>query len=798
MSNYATNIFLADGVKTYFDFNFAGVDPDNQSGTVPYLYPEDVKAQELYFDINGVPQVFDRTVVLTQPNRATIVGAPVVAGRHVKIYRQTEIRFPLVDYRDRQAVSEADLDLANRQAIFVAQETYDAASTNLITDSHGNFDAKDLRLVNLADGEDPTDAVNKRQLDAISDHSLRVDPLEPALPLLPDVANRANRLLSFDASGNPTAVFPSNQSATDLEARIAERNLPLQGAGLVGYFGNTLADLHTSGVTHGASMVYGAARVVNTLADLKLYGPGNPAGFFVLGCNAPYDGGGGQYSYDPTDTTTVEFSPLVLTGTGNARFKLAHCGQVTAPQCGIFGDNVTNNGARINTVNPGLVSRGITLFFPTGIYRSSQIMWLTGQCWKGVSPVKSVLKAINSLNVDFVATGASNVDDMIIENLGLDGNRAFNTSGFTLYIKGARNYLNNVTVSNSPGTGIYTDYDASTALRPLGFESTFRNIVVDSTFGHGWIHKGPSDSSLTNIVLLDCGNGADNTYVGLWIQTSIRGNNIHPWNRSTTTNTPSASIIVDAGGCTFTNSHFEGGHCPMKVNSSLNIFDSCHWYAPRGLYALEIYGTANKFSGCFGAVAFGGNLVYRGILLQGTANIINVTDAGCIGGAIDFTGSGGHNRVEITGFRSTGVAYQGLPHANDEVKLAIAGAGGGQLSQGFPFNWISATVGVTTGAGALTNATATRRYFRVGKTVFIQYTISIIDNGSGANHVQVDLPFAASGFVWDLGGRSSNGGVALQGNILAGSSFVRVFTTANAYPGGTGVTLTINGSYETA
>lgn len=165
MTFYASNIFPCDGVQTEFDFAFAGVNPADTSGAKPYLYAEDVRAQELFFDAEGQAQVADRTVTIdpSLPTRAVISGLPIAAGRQVRIYRKTEIRFPLVDYRDRQTVSELDLDLSARQNVFLAQEAIDAV-TPMALDVFGNFDALDKRIVNLADGINDQDAVNIRQV----------------------------------------------------------------------------------------------------------------------------------------------------------------------------------------------------------------------------------------------------------------------------------------------------------------------------------------------------------------------------------------------------------------------------------------------------------------------------------------------------------------------------------------------------------------------------------------------------------------------------------------------------------
>lgn len=220
-NNYlATNIFDADGVRTSWEFSFAGASPE--SNTTPYLSTSDVKAAELYIDVTGNQAVAERTVMIDPqaPNVAKIAGPAVAAGRRVKIYRQTEIRFPLVDYRDRQSVSEADLDLANRQAIFVAQETRDAASDNLLQDRHGNYDAKARRIVNTSPGIDDKDVVNVQQLK----QTVRAASNESLIEL-PGADARKGKVLTFDpVTGQPSVQFPATSSALDLEMRLRSRD----------------------------------------------------------------------------------------------------------------------------------------------------------------------------------------------------------------------------------------------------------------------------------------------------------------------------------------------------------------------------------------------------------------------------------------------------------------------------------------------------------------------------------------------------------------------------------------------
>ena len=72
--------------------------------------------------------------------------------------------------------------------------------------------------------------------------ALSVPESEPeGIAYLPEVSERALKLLSFDSFGNPVAIAASNQSATDLELRLADQINPDNGAGLVGYKGDTVA-----------------------------------------------------------------------------------------------------------------------------------------------------------------------------------------------------------------------------------------------------------------------------------------------------------------------------------------------------------------------------------------------------------------------------------------------------------------------------------------------------------------------------------------------------------------------------
>lgn len=287
---YATTYVVADGVTRTWAFSFAGVNTGQSSGTTPYLYPEDVKVQELFTDAAGNKQVTQRTGTLTAPNQITIDGPAVQLGREIRIYRETELRFPLVDYRDLQSVSEHDLDLANRQAVFIAQETRDSASANLMYDKQGHFNANDRRIVNLAPGIDPKDAVNMDQFL----HTVRAPDTEGHLVPLPVAADRALKLMAFDLNGNPVAVHPSSQTATALQDKLYDETDPRNGAAMLGR----------------------GTVTVNSMFDLRQQVQRTGLTFVVAGYWPEHRGhGGGCFEWDATMPRTKHDGGKVLSPT---------------------------------------------------------------------------------------------------------------------------------------------------------------------------------------------------------------------------------------------------------------------------------------------------------------------------------------------------------------------------------------------------------------------------------------------------------------------------------------------------
>jgi lysophospholipase L1-like esterase len=121
----ASNSFDGDGSTVVWEFSFEGLSSDAPLGASPYIEPEDVKAQLITG--TGDAQVIVPQEFTFETGNSLRIEPAVPSGTILRIYRETENRFPLVNYQDLQAVGASDLDLANRQAVYIVQEARDAA-----------------------------------------------------------------------------------------------------------------------------------------------------------------------------------------------------------------------------------------------------------------------------------------------------------------------------------------------------------------------------------------------------------------------------------------------------------------------------------------------------------------------------------------------------------------------------------------------------------------------------------------------------------------------------------------------
>ncbi len=179
--------YTGDGSQTDFTFAFA------------------------YFDTSHVHVLVDGIDVdFVWLNAQTIqcVTAPA-AGTKVVVMRNTPKEEPPVDFTDGSILLERDLDTLVLYNLYISQEAIDQAQLGIQQNALGQWDAKNLNIVNLADGVEPGDAINKRQLDyeypavkTVADNMPAVVTVSENIPVITEAATLVPHAAAIDTVAN--------------------------------------------------------------------------------------------------------------------------------------------------------------------------------------------------------------------------------------------------------------------------------------------------------------------------------------------------------------------------------------------------------------------------------------------------------------------------------------------------------------------------------------------------------------------------------------------------------------------
>ena len=126
------------------------------SVTFPYLAKAHVHAY-----VDGVEDTGFTWVTASSISFSSVPAS----GAQVLIKRSTPSA-PLVDFVDGSNLTEAMLDLANQQALYIGEEAVDRANDSLSFDTVNDYwNANSKRVVNVATPTSANDAVNKDYVD---------------------------------------------------------------------------------------------------------------------------------------------------------------------------------------------------------------------------------------------------------------------------------------------------------------------------------------------------------------------------------------------------------------------------------------------------------------------------------------------------------------------------------------------------------------------------------------------------------------------------------------------------------
>ncbi|WP_288725656.1 phage tail fiber protein [uncultured Enterobacter sp.] len=207
-------IYTANGLTTVFPFEFyiinAGDIQVSINGTIATSG----------YSVSGVGNVGGGGVTFITPPAS---GSVVMLERAVPTYR-------LTDYQDNGDLLADTVNKDFDRLWMAIQCSFIYLGLALRRPLFGGpFDAEGYRIAGLANPVDAQDAATKNYVDNVSlVRALRVP--ESVVSILPPADQRANKLLAFNALGQPITVVPQSGSASDVLIELAKPT----GASLIG------------------------------------------------------------------------------------------------------------------------------------------------------------------------------------------------------------------------------------------------------------------------------------------------------------------------------------------------------------------------------------------------------------------------------------------------------------------------------------------------------------------------------------------------------------------------------------
>jgi len=201
--------------------------------------------------------------------------------------------------------------------------------------------------------------------------AIRVAIGDPEPSRLPSAALRANLLMGFDSLGNPIPVAPTPDSSASLALMLANTSLVSQGAAMIGRGG----------------------QVVDNFAEARTLLKTTPSkDVYINGHTVPGDGGGGHFTFDEADNTSIDNNGTILVTGDGGRLKRVYTGSVLSIWFGAKGDRIADDTVAIRAAIDYCNS-----------YTRAKPLVVFGSCWLTASAFTD--RPVEGTNSVFRVTG---------------------------------------------------------------------------------------------------------------------------------------------------------------------------------------------------------------------------------------------------------------------------------------------------------------------------------------------------------------------------------------------------------
>ena len=570
-------------------------------------------------------------------------------------------------------------------------------------------------------------------------------------------------------------------------------------------------------LTSGASYKF----VLETAASILIGTDDNVAP--VIGATSVnFTGFNGQVGYvsdlaDDDGSDWIGFDPAGSGATArSAQAKMRDF--VSVKDFGAVGDGIANDTAAIQAAVAALPSTGGGLYFPAGTYLVSSAITLNkpgvyyGDGW--ATNIRTNSATANS----FTVSGAEQVQ---IENMRFTS-AVTKTAGWYVDVAASANRfrLSDFAMEGAIGgmrtaavatctieRGQILNCVASTAVAiriDAGFDVSIRDVLSDQAVNifAGIYVTQAGDVTIEDCNLIHCGQalyvnpGVGQVVASLWANNTFFD-----------TSTRAAYFFAQGGSivrslfdqCWFSGSANEGVRLETSGGGVIQgtDFNGCHVYlnAGNGISVIDAGVTNTRVHDC--SIA---QNTFSGVAVAANVSDVSVQDCR-IGNTGGLNGNGASGVALIAGAGTNIQVLNNDLRGNVGANLSNAATGNTIIANNLGANevWTTYTPTIAAASGTITTlGTVAGLYQKIGKQLFLELSIPITTNGTGATAITATLPsglLAASDFV--IAGRESSvSGDMLQGIILAGSNTFLIYTYNNAYPGANGARLVMTGVIE--